>query len=249
MLSFGIYMSNDLNNIDWKKIRAVIFDVDGTLYLQSALRKKMLYDLLGYFLVRPWKWKDLLILYHFRKEREKRSFEPGSNLEQAQYEWCSEKCGYPIESVKRVIEKWIFTHPNQYLLNCTYPGTKMFFDTLKKHGIKTAIFSEYKATEKLQAMGLNADLVACSTDPDIDQFKPNPKGLLVIAEKFGLSPWQCLFIGDREDKDGKCAQQAQMPYLIVDIKPIDSFNFYTTLSQQLDTQFKPSIYEPDFSAP
>ena len=35
--------------IDWTRTKAVIFDVDGTLYAQSKLRHRMLYDLLGYY--------------------------------------------------------------------------------------------------------------------------------------------------------------------------------------------------------
>ena len=42
-------------------------------------------------------------------------------------------------------------------------------------------------------MGLQADLVVSSTDPEIDRLKPDPKGLLYICDHLGVSPADCLF--------------------------------------------------------
>ncbi len=219
--------------IDWQKIQVVIFDVDGTLYKQSKLRKKMLFALLRYYLFQPWKIKDMLILHHFRAEREKRpGFEAG-NLEAAQYEWCAEKGNFSLPRIKQVVNSWMFEYPNKYLAACTYPGVKAFFDVLHQRQLKIGIYSDYKAVDKLKAMGLGADIVVSSTDAAIDVLKPKPKGLLYIAEKLGVEPAACLFIGDREELDGECARQANMPYLIVDKKPFDKFDFYTNMLEEI----------------
>ncbi len=52
--------------VDWKKVCAVIFDIDGTLYDQRMLRLLMFLDLLKYYLVRPSELKDVIILRYFR---------------------------------------------------------------------------------------------------------------------------------------------------------------------------------------
>lgn len=229
--------------INWKKIKVVIFDVDGTLYRQSKLRKKMLYALLSYYSLRPWRLKEMLILHHFRAEREKRTGNPCSNLEEAQYIWCAEKGNFPIDTIKKVIGQWIFTFPNQYLADCVYPGTKSFFDALRRHGKKIAIYSDYKANDKLKAMDLQADLVVASTDPEIDRLKPDPSALQYIMEKLGVSQDECLFVGDRQELDGECAMNAKMPYLIVEKKPTDKFDFYENLTKQIESTLKSEIYE------
>ena len=40
-------------SINWQNVKVVIFDVDGTLYEQSTLRKKMLLSLLTFYIKRP----------------------------------------------------------------------------------------------------------------------------------------------------------------------------------------------------
>ncbi|WP_207432117.1 HAD family hydrolase [Sabulibacter ruber] len=219
--------------LDWTKIKAVIFDVDGTLYTQSRMRKRMLFALISYYAWRPWRLKDFLILYHFRVEREKKAGYSAGNLENAQYEWCAEKGNFHIPRIRKVVEHWMFTFPNQFLKNCMYPGVKTFFESLEKNGLKTGIYSDYKAVDKLKAMELDADLIVCSTDKEVDKLKPNPDGLFYIAEKLGLSTDECLFIGDRLELDGECAERANMPYLILEKKPFKEFDFYAKLTQQL----------------
>lgn len=226
--------------VDWRGVKAVIFDVDGTLYDQSKLRKRMLFALLNYYLWRPWRIREMLMLSHFRAERESRAGQGCPDLEHAQYSWCADKRGYPVHKLKEIVERWIFQHPVRYLGGYTYPGTGQLFRTLRQKGIKIAIYSDYKAHEKLEAMGLEADLVVSSTDPEVNQLKPDPKGLLYTVKQLGLAPESCLFIGDRQEMDGECALRAQMPYLIIDKKPFHQFDFYLQLIKNLN--LKPQEY-------
>lgn len=220
-------------NTDWNKIKVVIFDVDGTLYIQSRLRKKMFLALMAYYVIRPWRFKEILILHHFRVEREKRTRDQYNDLENAQYVWCAEKGKHPIELIKKVVDHWIFHFPVKYLKSCVYPGTKAFFDALREYNIKIAIYSDYKAYSKLKAMDLEADLVISSTDPEIDKLKPDPKGLLYISQQLNVSTEECLFIGDRQELDGESAIRANMPYLIVEQKQYAQFDFYHKLKIEL----------------
>lgn len=213
------------SNINWEKIKVFIFDVDGTLYNQSKLRRRMFYHLLAFYVLHPWRIKDVLILYHFRSEREKRCGEMYNDLENTQYKWCAEKTKLSTSKVKRVVDYWIFQYPNQYLLKYIYPGLHSFLKTLKHNGFQTAIYSDYKALDKLKAMKISADLVIASTDTQIDRLKPDPKGLIYIANKLKVNPNECLFIGDRQELDGVCAIKAKMPYLIFSKKDFKFIEF------------------------
>ncbi|WP_207534712.1 HAD family hydrolase [Desertivirga arenae] len=226
--------------MNWENVKAVIFDVDGTLYEQSRLRKKMLATLLLHYSVRPWRFRELQALYHFRLEREKRPGYCSQDLENEQYLWCADKLKVKPEKIKSLVERWMFSAPNRFLSDCMFPGIKDFFLVLKDAGIKTAIYSDYKAREKLLAMGLEPDLVVSSTDPYINRLKPDPTALLFVAGQFSLDPSDCLFIGDREELDGQCAINAGLPYLIVDKKPFGSFDFYTNLISQFSLLKKAS---------
>lgn len=235
ILIFVVYIEQTFIHLsfDWSKLKVVIFDVDGTLYTQSRLRKKMLFSLLGFYALRPWRIREMLILHHFRAQREKMIHSQYTDLENTQYQWCAQKINLPIEAIKKVVDHWMFTFPIAYLKQCMYPGIHAFFDALRTHHIKIAIYSDYQAQKKLEAMGLQADLVVCSTDPQIDRLKPDPQGLLYIANQLHVRADECLFIGDRYELDGKCAIQAQMPYRIVDKKPYKEFDFYHSITQEM----------------
>ena len=222
-----------MNNIDWKKIKAIVIDVDGTLYNQTKLRKKMFYALLKYYSIRPAQLKDLLILYYFRAERDKRSGYCGTDLDNEQYEWCARKVKAPLDRIKRVISKWIFQFPNAYLLSCRFEGVPVVFELLKKNKIKIAVYSDYQATDKLKYLQINADLIVASTDAAINCMKPETKALLYIMDQFKVNASECLFIGDRDELDGACAAGVNMPYLNVKMYDADAGSFYKKLADSL----------------
>lgn len=218
-----------MNKIDWINLKVIILDVDGTLYHQSKLRKKMLFQLLKYYLFQPLQIKDLFILYHFRKEREKMAGQEYENLEEKQYQICAEKLNLSVARIKKVISKWIFQEPNQFLANYRYPGLIQFLTLMKKAQIKIAVYSDYPAREKIQAMQLSADLIVASTDPSVNALKPNPKGLLAILNSLQYSTSEALFIGDREELDGQCAQRAGMPFILISREYQEAAQFYDQL--------------------
>jgi FMN phosphatase YigB (HAD superfamily) len=222
-----------VRNILWNKLEVVIFDVDGTLYDQSKLRKKMMLALLGYYFLRPWKYKDLLILHHFRKEREGKSGFTGKDLQNEQYQWCADRMNISLDKVKVVIDKWIFDFPNKYLKECMYPGVDIFFETLDKKKISKAIYSDYDSIKKMKELGLSASFIVSSTDRDINSMKPLPKGLDYIVSALNINDRSnCLFLGDREELDGLCAESANIPFLLIDKKQA-RINLYEILSKKL----------------
>lgn len=222
-----------MKDILWHKLKLVIFDVDGTLYKQSKLRKIMLLKLILYYIVRPWKCSELLILYHFREEREKRAGYKGNNLEDRQYTWCAKKMNIKVDLVKCVVNKWIFHTPNQYLKSCRYPDVVEFLAVLKAKGIKTAVYSDYESKIKLNNMQIKVDLEICSTDQCINSFKPNPDGLEWIFSEMNLTDkTRCLYIGDRYELDGICAMRAGIPFLLVNQKDAMK-DFYHKLSTKI----------------
>ena len=201
-----------MRSIRWDQIKGVIFDLDGTLYSQPRMRMLMVKDIVLYYALHPTSIGQLRILSHFRRIRELHEFRSG-NIEKTQYELTATRLRVKEECVRKVIDKWIMIEPLKHLSKCKFHYVDLAFAHLKTKGKRIAIVSDYPVREKLMWLGLEADVSVCATDPDVDCFKPNPKGLLVAAAKLGLSPQECLVVGDRDEKDGEAARAAGMVFV------------------------------------
>jgi len=195
--------------------KAVIFDVDGTLYDQRKLRLCMVREMFNCVLRQPGRIAELRILWLFRRKREKLVSEAASDLESQQYVWAAQAASVSPERVRGVVKDWMFERPIAYLRSCRYSGAQALFLQCPRQGIPLAVFSDYPARDKLRALGLMAQAVVSATCAEVNRLKPDPAGLLVAAEKLGVPAAECLFIGDQEAKDGECARRAGMPYLIL----------------------------------
>lgn len=215
-------------------IKLVIFDVDGTLYNQRKLQFCMCLSLLKYYLIHPFEIKDLYILYQFRKEREKHSGYNSTNLNAEQYEWCASKLHIPVKRVKAVISKWIYDTPLRYLRNTQYSGASALFDTLRGQNIKIAAYSDYPANDKLNAMNLKTDISVSSTDAEINSFKPSPQGIYFICKELNIDKEACLFIGDRDSRDGQCARNAGVRYIVLPSKNKDKEKLFVFLAHAFE---------------
>lgn len=196
-------------------IKAVIFDVDGTLYNQSKLRRLMILEMLGGLLFNPSKIKDFQIIYTFRKLRESNFERPTAHLEEDQYAWTAEALRMDSTAVRRVVEEWIYEKPLRHLISCRYPGLKEFVECLHQTGVKTAVFSDYPAQSKLDALEISVQNIVCATDMAVNRLKPDPKGLQLVCQNLQVNINSCVFIGDRMDRDGECAKRIGMPFLIL----------------------------------
>jgi len=216
-------------------IRAVIFDVDGTLYDQRKLRLKISWEMLRSLVGHPTGLKDLKILWDFRKAREKNASLIDGDIEKRQFEWGAKASNVSAEKVRQVVQYWMFTRPLFYLGACCYPGARDLFSKLKEKRIPIGIFSDYSAQDKLQALNLEVNVIVSATDLEVDRLKPDPKGLIITASKLKTPVKECLFIGDRDDMDGECARRAGMPYLILNRKRRNcSPNSFNTFNEIID---------------
>lgn len=216
---------------DWSSIRLVILDVDGTLYRQTPLRMKMLLRLLTRLAFSPKGWKTLKVLQQFRKMRENIPPGPlGEPLESYQYNIVARTLGVSPGEIRNVVAKWIHQEPLPYLRDCMYPDVHLFLQTLQEKGIAYAFYSDYPLQEKLEAMGIHGADAYSSEDAGINRMKPDPAGLEHIRSKYGIESSACLMIGDRHEKDGLCADAANMRCLIVDQRVS---GFYQTLIADL----------------
>lgn len=219
-----------MNQIKMKKkkldeYKAVVFDLDGTLYYQKSFRLRMVRFLLGRLLTYPRAIKDMLIILDYRKVREdwahyekKLYLDENTDMESRQYSYVASRKGTSAEYVQEVIRFYMLEAPLKYLYDYRDHVLARMIEELRNKHIKIIIYSDYPVEDKLKALQVEADLCFTSTDEEINCMKPDPRGLQVILEHIQMNPEEVIMVGDRYEKDGLAALANKMDYIILDVK-------------------------------
>ncbi|MGA2042231.1 MAG: HAD family hydrolase [Roseiarcus sp.] len=192
---------------DWDALRLVAFDVDGTLYDQAALRRAMALELLAHCARRA-SLRPLRILAIYRSRRESMAEAETQGFDRLLTADVARRCDCTEQVVAATVAEWIGRRPLPRLSGSRYPGLVALFAALKRRGKIIGIVSDYPAREKLEALGLGADLIVSATDEEVGVLKPHPRGLEALMRRAGVTPGRTLLIGDRRERDGEAARRA-----------------------------------------
>lgn len=215
----------------------IIFDLDGTLYDQTKLRRLLMLKLFFRFITFRFSLLDFRIITCFRNQRENKKAYVSTRLQEEQYEWCADILKLPADRIRKCIETYMYNFPLSFLNRMKYEGIHEFFTMINQKQSKIIVYSDYPVEEKLKVLGLSADAVFCSTQSSINQFKPSLKALRLICSEMKCDPKRALFIGDREDTDGEGARLAGIPFVLVDRKKARKGIFYSNLADQLNLNY------------
>ena len=219
---------------DWRDIRLVAFDVDGTLYRQRPLRLRMGRDMLIHTIAKCDR-NAISVISAYRRIREHLAAEEVVDFEPVLIAETAKATSMSPERVHAIVSEWIETRPLRYLRSCLFSGVPQLFAGLRRADKKIGIFSDYPATEKLAAMGLAAHHVVAASD--VGLLKPHARGLQSVMAAANAAAQETLFIGDRADRDGVAGQRAGVRVLIRSSKPIEKFQTFKTFHDQLFDPF------------
>ncbi len=199
------------------QISGLIFDLDGTLYLQPPVRRAILWRLLRAGSVRPIStWREWQVIRHYRRAQEHLRHRPEHSAD-AQLPLACEWSGEQPESAAKTIAPWMEDTPLETLARYVRPGVVDLLESAKKRGIRLGLVSDYPATKKLLALGLDTyfSVVVTAQDNRVGVFKPSPKGLILALADLGVELGSAVYIGDRPSVDGEAAQRAGVAGVIL----------------------------------
>ena len=199
--------------------RAVVFDVDGTLYAQSPVRRGMMVRLARTYVTRPVAAvRTMRVLAAYRRAQEalrESGFEGDVAAEQLRR--AATASGLNPEDVGALVEHWMETAPLDLVAVNPRVGLRDVLDELARSGVALGVVSDYPADRKLAALGIadRFDVVISAQDPRVQAFKPNPKGLLLALCELGVATEDALYVGDRAEVDGAVAAAAHVRCVLI----------------------------------
>ncbi|MEM6802455.1 MAG: HAD family hydrolase [Bacteroidota bacterium] len=204
-----------LSDLNISRIKAVVFDLDGTLYDLKKVQQKMRFKIIRFLLRKPWKWKEIYAVYVFRKQRKKLAGQSVANLREVEFAYVAQKVGLGIDQVERSIEHWMEEVPLPYVSVAAYEHAQELIHSLAKKGIPFAILSDLPTEKKVQSLGISCEYCFSAEQKEIEALKPNPKALELIAQHLGLRGEDILCLGDRKELDGKMAKAAGAQFIFI----------------------------------
>lgn len=207
--------------LDPAALRAIVFDVDGTLYRQGGVRRGMLARLLRAHAARPAQGvRTLRALRAYRRAQEHMRASaqlPGGDAAAGQLRLACLWSGVGPEELGACVQRWMHTEPLDLVAREARPGLVPFLDAARARRLRLGVLSDYPPAAKLAALGVESyfDVAVCAQDADVCAFKPSPRGILVALERLGVAPDAALYVGDRPEVDAAAAAAAGVPCVII----------------------------------
>jgi HAD superfamily hydrolase (TIGR01549 family) len=206
-------------NFDPKRLKAIVFDVDGTLYRQSPLRRAMFFRLVREAVSRPISaLSTFRALRAYRRAQEDlRGTRGDGALAAEQLRLASERSGQTAHAVAEIVARWMEQEPLKLLEGFIKPALRPLLQEARRRGLRLGVFSDYPATAKLEAMRLTEffEAVVTAQDSTVNRFKPDPAGIIETLRLLETSPGEALYVGDRAEIDGAAALAAGVRCIIV----------------------------------
>ncbi|MEW5817014.1 MAG: HAD family hydrolase [Spirochaetota bacterium] len=175
------------------KIKAVAFDIDGTLYPNYQL----------YFRSIPLFISNPRLALHFSKVRKRiRTIRPITDFRKLQAELLSEAMNISYSRSFRLIEENIYTRWESTFHGIkVYPQIRTLLKELKEEGLKLGVLSDFPVARKLEYLKLNEgwDCTICSEETGY--LKPNPEPFMRLSEDLDTSPGEILYVGNHYEYD------------------------------------------------
>jgi HAD superfamily hydrolase (TIGR01549 family) len=204
-----------------RRTRAVLFDVDGTLYHQPPLRACMAAELALSSAVRPLdrtsRIARVLRAYRAAHEQLRGVAANGEPVRRLQIAAAAARAGVTEREVEAIADEWMVRRPLKYLRWFRRSGLIPLLADLRRSGRELGVLSDYPARQKLAGLGVDTffSQVLCSTDRDINALKPDPRGFWRACELWNLSPDEVLYVGDRPDVDAPGALAAGLRCAVI----------------------------------
>jgi 2-haloalkanoic acid dehalogenase type II len=195
------------------KIKAIAFDVDGTLYPD----RRFWIRLAPYVVTRI---PLLLAMAVARNElRSRRHFDSSEDFYVRQAKLAARKLKKPEDEVRILLDAFVYTEWIVLFKKVrAFSRLKETLESFRSAGLKLAVLSDFPPEEKIRYLGLEGfwDALLCSEKTG--HLKPAPEPFRALSRALDLPPEQILFVGNSVRYDIRGAKNAGMRTALISRK-------------------------------
>ncbi|MCR5045972.1 MAG: HAD family hydrolase [Treponema sp.] len=183
-------------------IKAIAFDIDGTLYPAYRLNVRIL----GHFLA------NALSFLHFGLiRRQIRKTAPLPNLFEYQARLLGKRMNISSDKAMKLLDDMAYTGLAKYFKNIkTFKDVPETFVKLKEAGYRLALLSDFPPEQKGELWGLKPYCDVILSTEKIGALKPSKYPFGILAMELGLKPQEILYVGNSAKYDIMGAKNAGM---------------------------------------
>lgn len=174
-------------------IKAVAFDIDGTLYPNW----KMHLNSIPFFALHP------LLIYKFGEIRKDiRNLENIDDFYKTQAELLGQALSIePAVARERIDTLFYLKWEKTFSRIKPYSNVKTVIESIKDMDLKTAVMSDFPIGEKLNYFGLNDIWDVEVSSEESGYLKPDKRPFLNLCEKLAVKPEEVIYIGNSYSYD------------------------------------------------
>ncbi len=187
-------------------LRAVGFDIDGTLYPDNRAFRRSI----PFFLVNA-----RLVMAFSRTRKEMRrlagSEEMAGDVSDSEVRIFSRELGCDTDKARKFRDERIYAGWERIFSKVrTYPEVRESLLRLKAAGLKLAALSDFPVGAKLRYFGLDDLFDSVLGFPESGGLKPKPEPFVTMAKELAVEPAEILYIGNKLEYDVYGAEGAGM---------------------------------------
>ncbi|MDC7219947.1 MAG: HAD family hydrolase [Spirochaetales bacterium] len=203
-------------------VKAVAFDIDGTLYPNRSM----------YFHSIPFYLSHFRLISAFSKIRKDiRKITPVDDFPALQAELFAKELSIEPEEAGQIIEKVFFSDWELIFKRVRiFPGARELLLSLQERGIKTAALSDFPVGNKLNYFNLADCWDVIMSSDESGYLKPSREPFLELAKRLDVKPEEVLYVGNNSAYDVGGSRAAGM--MSAHVKP-----FWKKGNPQADCRF------------
>ena len=194
-------------------IKAVAFDIDGTLYPNWRMKFHSI----------PFLFSHISLVMNFSQVRKDiRNIDKVDHFRDLQANLMSQKTGMDVQTAQDVLERIIYKKWEKIFKRVRpYSGLDKALVTLRERGYKLGVLSDFPVGNKLNYFRVDGHWDVTMSSEETGYLKPHAAPFLALAERLGCAPEEVLYVGNSVEYDVAGASAAGMKTVYINWKKQD----------------------------